>query len=285
MNRSQIQVSSIALLILLFTPALLFGQSEKGAIAGAVSDSTGALVQGATVTITDLGTNTSQTFTTNDEGLFEAPFLVPGTYKVSVTAPGFSTMVVNEVVVSVGRKERLNVVLQPGQVTEQINITDAEPLLQTETASIGQVINNKQLTELPSVDRNIYSFLTLDSTVNTGPTGNAEAFRIETGGSFSISGSRPSSVTFKIDGQANNDPTFGTPTITPSLDSVKEFQLQNNAYSAEFEGITQVNVATKGGTSRVHGSIFDFVQNDLLQPRNPNATLDSQGRRSKNKLK
>ncbi|MFN2514491.1 MAG: hypothetical protein ABR568_24150, partial [Pyrinomonadaceae bacterium] len=125
---------------------------------------------------------------------------------------------------------------------------------------------NRQLTELPSIERNIYSFLTLDSTVNSGPTGNAEAFRVETGGSFSISGSRPSAATFKIDGQANTDPTFGTPTITPSLDSVKEFQLQNNAYSAEFEGITQVNVATKGGTNRFHGSIFDFVQMRAASP-------------------
>lgn len=158
-------------------------------------------------------------------------------------------------------------------------------MLQTETASIGQVINNKQLTELPSVDRNIYGFLTLDSTVNSGPTGNAEAFRVESGGSFSISGSRPSSVTFKIDGQANNDPTFGTPTITPSLDSVKEFQLQNNAYSAEFEGITQINVATKGGTTGFHGSLFDFVQNDLLQPRNPNAPRDASGKSGKNRLR
>ncbi len=285
MNRSQIQISCLALIILLFTPALLFGQTEKGAIVGAVTDSTGAVVQGAAVMITNLGTNTSQTVTTNAEGLYEAPFLVPASYTVSVTAPGFSTIVVNEVVVNVGRRERVNVTLQPGQVSEQINVTDTAPLLQTETASIGQVINNRQLTELPSIERNIYSFLTLDSTVNSGPTGNAEAFRVETGGSFSISGSRPSSVTFKIDGQANNDPTFGTPTITPSLDSVREFQLQNNAYSAEFEGITQVNVATKGGTNRFHGSIFDFVQNDLLQPRNPNAPRDASGKPGKNRVR
>lgn len=106
MNRSQIQISALALLMLLLTPALLFGQSEKGTIVGVVSDSKGALVQGATVTITNLSTDTSQTITTNDEGLFASPFLVPATYKVSVTAPGFSTMVVNEVVVSVGARTR-----------------------------------------------------------------------------------------------------------------------------------------------------------------------------------
>jgi hypothetical protein len=128
------------------------------------------------------------------------------------------------------------------------------------------VIDNKQLSELPSGDRNIYSFILLNSNVNQPPGGNGPAFRLESGGSFSISGTRPSTATFKVDGLSNTDPTFGTPTITPSLDSVQEFQVQNSAYSAEYEGIGQVNVATKAGTSRIHGSVFEFVRNDALQP-------------------
>src|SRR6185295_4130719 len=102
---------------------------------------------------------------------------------------------------------------------------------------------------------------------------------------FSISGTRPSTVTFKIDGLSNTDPTFGTPTITPSLDSVQEFQLQNSAYSAEYEGIGQINVATKGGTSRIHGSVFEFLRNDRLQPRNPVAALDKSGKPGRGKLR
>jgi Carboxypeptidase regulatory-like domain len=280
------KISFLGIVVVLLSPALLLGQSEKGAILGVVTDPTGAVVPGASVTITNLGTKTAQTFTTNDDGLYEAPFLIPATYSVMVKHTGFKTAMVNEVVLNVGRRESVNVQLETGDIEATVVVAESSrPLLQTENASIGTVVTNKQLTDLPSLDRNIYSFLTLDSTVNSGPTGNAEAFRVETGGSFSISGSRPSSVTFKIDGQANNDPTFGTPTITPSLDSVKEFQLQNNAYSAEFEGITQVNVATKGGTDRFHGSVFDFVQNDLLQPRNPNAPRDASGKPGKNRLR
>lgn len=283
--KRSLKTSLLSMLLLLLSPVLLLGQSEKGAIVGVVTDSTGAVVTGASVTITSLATKTDQTYSTNEEGIYEAPFLTPGSYKVAATASGFSTSIVNEVVVNVGQRQRANVMLQPGDITTQVEVADAASLLQTESASIGTVINSRQLAELPSSDRNIYSFLTLDSTVNSGFGGNAEAFRLESGGTFAISGTRASSITFKIDGQANTDPTFGTPTITPSMDSVKEFQLQNNAYSAEFEGITQVNIASKTGTSAFHGSAFEFVQNDLLQPRNPLAARDKSGKPGKNKLR
>lgn len=274
-------------LVILLLASLGFGQTEKGSIVGTVVDANGGSVANATVTVTDLGNKTTQTFTTNDEGIYNAPFLNPGNYEVSASATGFSKTVVNDVVVSVGSRVGVNLELKIGAVTETVTIEDAAPLVQTENANIGQVITSQQLTDLPSANRNIYSFLALDSTVNgVGVnTSNAELFRVESGGTMSIGGSRPSSITFKIDGQANNDPTFGTPTITPSLDTVKEFQLQNNAYSAEFEGITQVNIASKSGTSRFHGSLFEFVQNDFFQPRNPLAPLDSEGRRGKNKLR
>ena len=260
-----------------------FGQTEKGSISGTVVDESGAVIPGATVTVTNLGNQTSQTFTTNSQGVYNAPFLVPGSYKVSASASGFSTGVVNEVVVSVGNATRANVSLKPGSVSETVEVNNATPLIQTENASVGQVITAEQLANTPSNGRNIYEFLTLDSTTVNGPTGNAEAFRVESGGSFSVSGTRPSSVTYKIDGQANNDPTFGTPSITPAVDSVKEFQLVNNAYSAEFEGITQVNIASKTGTSGFHGSVYDYVQNDFFQPRNPRRPLDSSGKPGKNR--
>jgi hypothetical protein len=270
----------------MFSPALLFGQSEKGAILGIVTDSTGASVPGAAVTITNLGNKTSQTLTTNDEGRYEAPFLNPAAYAVTVKASGFKTALVNEVILNVGGRESVNVQLETGDISATVVVSDTStPLLQTESASIGTVVTTKQLTDLPSQDRNIYGFLNLDSTVTSGFSGNAEAFRLESGGTFVISGTRASSITFKIDGQANTDPTFGTPTITPTMDSVKEFQLQNNAYSAEYEGITQINIASKGGTSGFHGSGFEFAQNDFFQPRNPLLAPDKSGKPAKNRLR
>src|SRR5262245_30967710 len=280
-----VQTIVLGALVLSLTLSTLYGQTERGAIVGTIIDSQGAVVAGAAVTITAQATNISQSYKTKSEGFYEAPFLSPGIYKVSATASGFSTSFNRSVVVNVGARVKVDLTLQTGSVSAQVEISDSTPLVQTETATIGQVITTRQLTELPSSERNIYGFLLLDSTVNSGPSGNAEAFRIESGGSLSISGTRPSSITFKIDGVVNNDPTFGTPTITPSLDSVKEFQLQNNSYSAEFEGVTQVNVASKGGANQIHGSLFEFAQNDFFQPRNPLASPDQSGKPGKNKLR
>ncbi len=283
--RRNITPTFFSLFLLLLLPLAMFGQSERGAIIGLITDSTGSLVPGASVTITNLGNKTSQTLTTNGEGRYEAPFLIPATYEVSATAPGFGRTVNENVVVNVGQRVGINLELTAGGVQGTVQVIDAAPLLQTETASIGQVINNKQLNELPSGDRNIYSFILLNSNVNQPPGGNGPAFRLESGGSFSISGTRPSTATFKIDGLSNTDPTFGTPTITPSLDSVQEFQVQNSAYSAEYEGIGQINVATKAGTNRIHGSLFEFFRNDKLQPRNPIAALDKDGKPGRGKLR
>ncbi len=285
MNRRLIHTIWLSVLLLALTPAAIFAQTEKGAIVGTVADSQGAAIPNATVTITNLGTNVSQTLTTNAEGLYDAPFLTPGVYKVSATAQAFSTSVNNNVVVSVGARVRADLTLQAGDVTATVEVVNTAPLVQTENATIGQVINNKTLTDLPSGDRNIYSFILLNSNVSQPPGGNAPAFRLESGGSFSVSGSRPSSVTFKVDGLSNTDPTFGTPTITPSLESVQEFQVQNNAYSAEYEGIGQVNVASKSGTQKFHGSLFEFLRNDRLQPRNPIAPLDQDGKPGRGKLR
>ena len=284
--KRSMKVSLLAILLVLISPALLFGQSEKGAITGIVTDPTGAAVPGATVTITNLGTKTDQTVTSNDEGRYEVPFLNPAIYMVIVKLSGFKTAMVSEVLVNVGRRESVNVQLETGDISATVVVSDTStPLVQTESASIGTVVTTKQLTDLPSQDRNIYGFLNLDSTVTSGFGGNAEAFRLESGGTFVVSGTRASSITFKIDGQANTDPTFGTPTITPTIDSVKEFQLQNNAYSAEYEGITQINIASKAGTSGFHGSAFEFAQNDFFQPRNPLAAIDKSGKPGKNRLR
>lgn len=276
----------LCLLGLLLVPLALLGQTEKGAITGIVADSQRAVIVGANVTITKVGTNTSQSYLTTSEGVYEAPFLSPGHYQVTVSAPDFSTSVVNDIILHVGDRVRVDITLQVGKTASKVEVTASEPLIQSETASIGQVIDNKTLEDLPNPGhRNIYSFILLESNTTQPPGGNAPAFRLESGGSFAISGGRPSSVTFKVDGLSNTDPAFGTPNVTPSLDSIQEFKIQNNAYSAEFEGVGQVNVATKSGTNQIHGSLFEFLRNDRLQPRNPIAPLDSSGRPGRGKLR
>ena len=111
MSRSRVQVSFLAILVLFIAPSVLRGQTERGAIVGLVTDTTGAVVQNATVTVTNVATKTSQTFTTNEDGLYEAPFLTPATYEVSATAQGFGKTVNNGVVVNVGQRTNVNLEL------------------------------------------------------------------------------------------------------------------------------------------------------------------------------
>lgn len=268
MIRRSVQAFGVVLAILL-APLPLVAQTERGSITGTITDAQGGVLPGATVTITSESTGVSRALVTNERGVYDAPFLSPGTYRVEVTLDRFNTAVVEEVVVSVGGRARADATLRPSGVTAEVQVVGRSTLVQTDTASVGQVIGQERIETLPSLDRNVFEFMTLASNVTAPPGGAAPAFRMESGGSFSISGTRPSSITFKIDGLANTDPGFGTPTITPSLDSVQEFQVQNNAYSAEFEGIGQINVATKSGSSRFRGGVTEFLRNEALQPKHP----------------
>jgi hypothetical protein len=278
-------ITLLGCFILLLTPVIALAQTEKGAIVGTVTDSNGAAIPNASITITDLRNKATQTFSTNSEGIYNAPFLSPGLYDVLASASGFARSVANNIAVGVASRVRADFVLKVGSLNETITVEDVASLVQTENANIGQSINSRTLTELPSNTRNVYAFLLLNSNVTQPTGGNGPAFRLETGGSFAIAGTRPSSVTFKIDGLSNTDPAFGTPTITPSLDAVQEAQFASNTYSAEFEGIGQVNIATKSGANQFHGSGFDFVQNDFFQPRDPRAAKDKTGKPGKSKLR
>jgi hypothetical protein len=260
-----------ALLVFLLAGAssLSAAQTERGSIVGVVKDATGGVLPAVTITVTNTATGVEQTFFTNNQGVYEAPFLSPGMYRVTAALSGFTTAAVADVEVNIGRRVNADLTLNPAAVTSEVTVSARPSLVQRESATVGQVFDSKTLIDLPSTDGNVYNVLTLNSNVTAPAGGNAPAFRLESGGSFSVSGTRPSSITFKIDGLTNTDPGFGTPTITPSIDSIQEFQVQNNAYSAEYEGIGQVNVATKSGGRHWSGSLFEQFQNEALMPTNP----------------
>jgi hypothetical protein len=262
-------MTALFVFLVLGVPVPTLAQTERGSIVGIAKDATGGVLPGVTVTVTNAATGVEQTYVTNSQGLYEAPFLSPGIYRVSAAFPNFATAVIEQVEVNIGRRVNADITMKPAQVTTEVNVVARPPLVQQETATVGQVFDSKTLIDLPSTDGNVYNVLTLNSNVTAPAGGNAPAFRLESGGSFSVSGTRPSSITFKIDGLTNTDPGFGTPTITPSIDSIQEFQVQNNAYSAEYEGIGQVNVATKAGGQRFRGSFYEQFQNEALQPTNP----------------
>ncbi len=256
-------------LVLLLSANLLFAQGGAvGTILGTVADNTGAVVAKADVEVSNVATGSSQRTQTNESGTFTVPYLKPGTYKVSVSAPGFQKSVVDQVPLVVAQQARVDVVMKPGAVTEQVEVTANAVALDTDSAAVSQLISNRQVEELPLNGRNFLSLIFLGAgAVQT--TGEQGAMRQGEGDAISINGSRPTSNNYMLDGLVNTDVALNTPAVIPSLDALQEFKEQTSNYSAEYGfSANQINIATKGGTNTLHGAGFWFGRNDYLDARN-----------------
>ena len=269
---------TIVLAAVLF--ALLSGplaaQTSQGTIVGNVKDPSGAAIPAAVVTVTNLGTNVSSRFQTEVPGDYYIPSLIPGQYRVEVEKPGFEKVVVADVTLAVSETLRVDVTMPVGELANSVTVQAEAPLIQSDQATLGQVVNNRAVSELPLNGRDFTALLRLNTGVtevqggiNAAPTirrhGLNDAFR-----NVSVNGARPASVSYLIDGITANDGLFQTPAVTPPIDLIQEFKLQNGLYSAEFGmGSAQVNVALKSGTNEIHGSAWEFLRNDALQPANP----------------
>lgn len=251
-------------------------QSSRGAIVGLVRDASGAVIPGAAVVVTNLGTNVSFRFETDDTGNYYVPSLIPGPYKVEASKEGFRKLEVAPVTVEVNQTVRVDLNLQVGQLAEAVEVSAAAQLVQTDTTTLGQVIGTRQVEELPLNGRDFTNLIRLN--VGTGELtgGIATAGTIRRHGlndnfrSISVNGARPSSTSYLIDGVSTNEALFQQASNIPPPDAIQEFKLQNSLYSAEFGmGAAQVNIALKSGTNSLHGSAWNFLRNDALQPRHP----------------
>lgn len=189
---------------------------------------------------------------------------------------GFKKITVEPVIVSVNQTARVDLNLQVGEAAESVTVQEYASLVQTDTATIGQVVTTRQLTELPLNGRDFRSLLRLNTGVTEPQGGISVTASIRRQGfndgikNVSINGARPSSVTYLIDGVSLNEPLFQFPSQIPPIEAVEEFKLQNALYPAEFGmGVGQVSIAMKSGTNEVHGSMFDFLRNDALQKFHP----------------
>ncbi len=250
----------------------VWGQNARGTILGTVRDPSGASVPGTKVTVTNLGTNIAFNYETDETGNYYVPSLLPGRYRVGAEKAGFKKFIVAEVIVEVNQTARVDVNLEVGRAAETVEVQGASPLVQTDTATLGQVVTNRQVTELPLNGRDFTSLLRLNVGVGELQGGIITGIRLhglnDSFRSVSVNGARPASVSFLVDGVNNNDPLFQGITVAPVIDAIQEFKLQNGLYSAEFGmGAAQVNVALKSGTNAFHGSLWDFVRNDAFQPR------------------
>jgi hypothetical protein len=253
-------------LTLLVAPAAQ-AQADTGTILGLVSDPQGALVSAATITIVNIKTNQTRNVVTNDEGQYNFTLLPVGEYRVAVEASGFKRSARERVLLEINQTVRADFGLEVGAVTENVVITTDTPLVQSETATVGTVIDNRKVSDLPLNGRD---FLQLNLLV-PGIIPGAEGSQLATqGGAINANGARDQSNNFLLDGVDNNDLAINQYVVAPSIDAIQEFQLQSSTYSAEFgrSGGAQINVAIKSGTNAFHGTAFEFFRNAALDAKN-----------------
>lgn len=265
-------------LVLCFAVAALCGislvaQVTTGTILGNVRDGTGASVSEASITIKEVSKGTTQTYKTDENGGFYAPFLIPGTYQITVEKAGFRKQASQNFDLQVDQKARIDFALEVGQVTESIEVTAAAPLVRSESAELGSVVTERPIRELPLNGRNFAQLVYLAPNVTPGQQGEnlsgASSFNPRAASNFNALGSQANTNAWLVDGIDNNEYTFNTVIVQPSIESVREFKVLTGTYSAEFgRGAGVVSVSTKSGGNDVHGNLFEFFRNDVLDARN-----------------
>ena len=244
----------------------------SGEITGEVKDQSGAVAAGAAITVTNTATGVSRATVTNTAGVYSIPNLVPGTYQVKVVVPGFDTVVKNGIELQVQASVRADFDLKVGQSTQTVEVSGMTAMLTTESATIGTVIEEKRITDLPLNGRNFFSLVALSPNVTYGFTPAAQAAGRQGGTrstvTMSLAGSRATWSNYTLDGITNTDVNFNLYIVLPSVDALQEFKVQTGIYPAEFgRAAGQVNVSTKGGTNKYHGTAFDYLRNDRSTPR------------------
>ncbi|HUQ91962.1 MAG TPA: carboxypeptidase regulatory-like domain-containing protein [Bryobacteraceae bacterium] len=264
-------------LFVVITACLLFplpaAAQVTGTILGSVRDNTGASVSGAKITITDVGKGTSQSYTSDEEGNYSAPFLIPGTYSVAVEMSAFKRQVREGIILQVDQRARVDFALEVGQVTETINVVAAAPLVQSDSSELGTVVPERAVRELPLNGRNFSQLVYLSPGVTAGQIGEnlsgASTFNPRAGANFNALGHHGNSNGWLVDGIDNNEYTFNTVIVQPSIESVREFKVLTGVYSAEYgRGAGVVAVSTKSGGNQFHGTLFNFLRNDKLDAKN-----------------
>jgi hypothetical protein len=269
----------IVLLLIVLSPGLR-AQEAGGTIVGTVTDPSGAAVASANVSIKNTATGVERTVTTNEDGLYVAPNLVPGSYEIQVTATGFASTFVSEVVLTVGERREINVTLKIGQASDKVTVVGSTISdVQLVSSAVGNVVDSHSVVELPLNGRDWTSLTLLEPGVAQVRTqkalgiGNDRANRGQ-GVDITIGGNRPQGNNYRLDGVSINDQTSGAPgSIQGSVlgvDAVREFSVVTSNAPADY-GKTSggvINAASRSGTNSFHGTAYEFLRNDKLDARN-----------------
>ncbi len=253
-----------------------YSQIDTGAIVGTITDNSGASIPNATVTLTNVGTNAKIVVKTDAQGSYTATSLKIGNYSIQISVQGFKEVTRTGVVLNVQDRLRVDFTMQVGSVAEQLTVTGAPPLLQTESSALGDVIEAKQIAELPLNGRDYTQLIALTTGVtklsesgNVITGGFASATNGNAGGSFAVNGTRGLLNNFILDGVDNNSNDVATNVLKTNVDAIAEFKVQTSNYSAEFgrSGGAVINATIKSGTNQFHGTVFEFLRNDVLDAR------------------
>ncbi len=270
------QVQGLAAVLLtvaaVIFPAPLAAQVTTGTIVGTVSDP-GGVVPGASVTIREVSRGTADTVVTDSAGSYTAPFLSPGTYTVEVNVAGFKKWVRAGVVLQVNQRARVDADLEVGGVTETTTVTASAPLLRTESSEVGTVIEERAIKELPLNGRNFATLVYLTPGITPGQANEnlsgASTFNPRGASNFNALGHQANANAWLLDGIDNNEYSFNTVIVAPSVEQVREFKVLSGVFSAEFgRGAGVVSVATKSGSNVMHGTVFEYLRDDRFDARN-----------------
>jgi hypothetical protein len=265
----------IALMCAIFSPAS--AQVASSELSGTVLDSTGAAVSGAKVTATNVATNVAHDTTSDTAGRYVIPLLQPGDYVINVEAAGFRKLVQKGLSLQINQQAQLDLTLQLGQVSEEIQVTAQAPQLESESSSLGTVVSEKLVNQLPLNGRNFIQLAVLSPGVTGVGFGASGTIMSGTrpddrrpGTEIFSNGNREGSNNFLYDGIDDNERLTLSIVLRPAVEAVREFKIQTNLYSADVgrNSGAVVDVITKSGTNQLHGSLFEFLRNSAMDARN-----------------
>ena len=262
-------ISTLMILtVLLFAAAsgTVLAQNTQASLTGTVLDPSGAAIAAGKVTATNAGTGIARTVQSDSSGRYTVTNLNPGTYKVAVEAPGFTTKVLSGIVLEVGQAGSLDVTMALGQSSETVEVNAQASVTETESSSQGTVIDNKEVVGLPLNQRTFYSLALLSPAAYMPAQNSTLGFR----GGFNVAGNNETANTFTVNGIEDDDQNVMAPSFRPSVEAIQEFKLLTGVYSAEYGRTSggQVVVVTKGGTNQFHGDAFEFFRDQATDARN-----------------
>jgi hypothetical protein len=254
---------------------LVYGQADTATIVGTVQDSSGAVIPGGTVTVTETDTGNKTVVRTDPAGNYVVTPLRIGNYSVSIEAKGFKTETQSGIVLQVQDRLRVNFTMQVGAVTDTVNVQELTPVIQTETSALGDVVASQQITDMPLNGRDYTQLATLTTGVikitenGGGINGATSATNGNAGGAFAVNGTRGNLNNFMLDGIDNNSNDNAGNILSTNVDAIQEFKVQTSGYSAEFgrSGGAVINATVKSGTNGFHGTAFEFLRNSDLDAR------------------